>query len=612
MSARRPGPLLALARLKSAPIPRLSSRSLSTGTHPPSSSNPVRTGLYATVFLVSTGLFAVYYLDARSAIHRYVITPVMRYSLDAETSHKLAVQILRSGLGPRDPKSDDEKLKVELWGHELSNPVGLAAGFDKDGEAIDGLFNLGFSWVEIGSVTPKPQPGNPKPRVFHLTSDSAMINRYGFPSQGHASVLARLLARLPSSSSPVTDRPASLREGSLLAVNLGKNKTSAMESIDDYVSGVRTFGKYADVLVVNVSSPNTPGLRGLQTRKLLDDLLTGVIKERDAISTPTHKPKLVLKIAPDLTESELVDIAHSVKSNGVDGVIISNTTIQRPPSLSDLNKVQIGGLSGTPLKPLTLKALRTLRAHLPPTIPLIGCGGISTGADALEYAKAGASFVQMYTSFGYDGVGACRRVKDQLVEELKKEGEGVGWTDVVKRSVTELSERGPVTVKQLIEEGEELKKVLGRFDDKMTKDAGKVGAVLTSHAAVTLEKQVQGRVVGLVEKTTGLVEKGKEQSEATVKQLILEGEELKKLLDLLDEKMTEDAGNQGLVGGLVEKTKGLVEKAKEEGEVTVRQLIEEGEDLKRKLDLLAEKLAKEADTIGKIHSDTTAIPPTAS
>ncbi|KAJ7281605.1 hypothetical protein C8J57DRAFT_1123472 [Mycena rebaudengoi] len=448
---------------------------------PPPPRTPIRTGLYSTVFVISAGLFAIYYLDARSAIHRYVFTPLLRYTLDAETSHKLAVQVLKSGLGPRDPLRDDARLKSELWGQEISNPVGLAAGFDKNGEAIDGLFNLGFSWVEIGSVTPKPQPGNPRPRVFHLPEDSGLINRYGFPSEGHASVLSRLRARIPRFFTAESTSSAAFRDGALLAVNLGKNKDSPAESIDDFVTGVRTFGPYSDVLVVNVSSPNTPGLRGLQNRELLESLLAGVIQARDQLPSSERKPKLVLKIAPDLSESQLVEIAQVIEGANIDGVIVSNTTTQRPSGLVDANKSEIGGLSGVPLKQYSLAALRTLRKNLPARIPLIGCGGISTGADALEYAKAGASLVQVYTGFGYDGAGACRRIKDQLVDELAKEG--LTWGEVVQKAVSELSlqkgtsvrsrrieaelnDGADLSVRQLIAEAEELKLLLDQLGEK--------------------------------------------------------------------------------------------------------------------------------------------------
>ncbi|KII85891.1 hypothetical protein PLICRDRAFT_44315 [Plicaturopsis crispa FD-325 SS-3] len=460
-----------MATLRIAALRRLSprsARSLSTAT-PTTRGSPLRTGVYATALVLSTGLFAAYYLDARSAIHRYIIPPVIRLVLDPEDGHKFALKVLQSGLASRDLVTDDERLQCEFWGQPLSNPVGLAAGFDKDGEAIDGLFNLGFSWVEIGSVTPQPQPGNPRPRVFRLPDDAALINRYGFPSKGHAALLARLRARVPKFLDEETN--AAFRPDALLAVNLGKNKTSAPESIEDFVAGVRTFGPHADVLVVNVSSPNTPGLRGLQTRRLLEELLTGVTDARDKL--PSRKPKLVLKIAPDLEEADLESIASVVRRSSIDGVIVSNTTVQRPANIADPNKSEAGGLSGAPLKQYSLRALRTLRTHLPASIPLIGCGGISSGADALEYARAGASLVQIYTSFGYDGVGTCRRIKDQLAAALEKEG--TTWEAVTNKAVAELSlketnARG--TVGQLLEEARELEKLVDKLGQSMHSSEG--------------------------------------------------------------------------------------------------------------------------------------------
>jgi len=446
------------------------------------------------------GVFAVYYFDARSAMHRFVLTPVLRNLFDAETSHKIAVRVLRTGFGPKDPVRDDVRLQFEIWGDELSNPVGVAAGFDKDGEAIDGLYDLGFSWVEIGSVTPKPQPGNPRPRVFRLPEDDALINRYGFPSQGHSTVLSRLLARIPT----FTTGPerASLRDGSMLAVNLGKNKSSPAESIDDYVAGVRTFGPYADVLVVNVSSPNTPGLRGLQNKDSLEKLLQGVSQARSELapSILTHrKPKIVLKIAPDLNQSQLADIAKVVKETGVDGVIVSNTTIQRPSSLRNSSKIETGGLSGVPVKPLSLKTLQTLRSLLPANIPIIGAGGIWTGQDALDFAKSGAQMVQIYTSFGYNGVGTCRRIKDELVELLAKEGKT--WGQVVNEAVDKYSlkevENKPPSLDRLITEAEELKSYLGLGEKSEDPNGGqKESAQQKPHSAdIDLEGASQISVI---------------------------------------------------------------------------------------------------------------------
>ncbi|KAI0741482.1 hypothetical protein C8Q80DRAFT_1221523 [Daedaleopsis nitida] len=465
-------------------------RALSAAAQPTSRSSATNV-VYASIFVLSTGLFAVYYSDCRAALHKYVVTPVIRHTLDAESAHKLAVRVLSSGFAPRDPLPDDQVLKTELWGEEISSPVGLAAGFDKHGEAIDGLFNLGFSWVEVGSVTPKPQPGNPKPRVFHLPDDSAVINRYGFNSEGHAAVFARLKARLPTfypttsgaASQSHGDEHASLRPNALLAVNLGKNKSSPPDSIADFVLGVRTFGPYADALVINVSSPNTPGLRGMQSRTLLQELLMGVTAVRDEVIGSTasgHRPKLLLKIAPDLSESEVVDIAAAVRaSGGVDGVIVSNTTIQRPAGLSDPNKHEQGGLSGRPLKQHSLATLRILRALLPASIPLIGCGGISTGADALEFARAGAAAVQLYTAFGYGGPGTCRQIKDELTTLLRREGKT--WQEVVREAVEQTSlhesrDRGSslriddtseASVHLLVEEAEELRRLVDELAQRL-------------------------------------------------------------------------------------------------------------------------------------------------
>ncbi|KAG8830025.1 hypothetical protein FRC17_005567 [Serendipita sp. 399] len=371
----------------------------------------------------------IYYADSRAAIHRYIVPPLSRLLLDAEGGHKFALGVLKGGLGPRDQGLDDEILQVELWDKKLANPVGLAAGFDKDGEAVNSLFDLGFSWVEVGSVTPRPQEGNPRPRVFHLTQDKAVINRYGFPSKGATSVLTRLQARYASSGTTHSQN-ASLREGQILSINLGKNKSSPPDSLGDFLVGVRTFGPLADVLVVNVSSPNTPGLRNLQSRGMLIELLDAVKKERDALQIDRELPKVLVKIAPDLSAEELQDVAEAVRETNFDGVIVSNTTIQRPTNLKSFNRKETGGLSGPPLRTLTLKALKTIRPLLPASIPIIGCGGISTGDDALEFARAGATTVQIYTSLAYDGAGAPRRIKDEITQRLKETN--LTWMDVVK------------------------------------------------------------------------------------------------------------------------------------------------------------------------------------
>lgn len=428
------------------------------------------------VFALAAGTFGIaYYLDSRSGIHRWVAIPLLKTFVDPETAQKLAVKLLETGLAPRDAVQDDAVLETQLFGRKLSNPIGLAAGFDKQAEAIDGLLDLGYGFIEIGSVTPEPQPGNPQPRYFRLTEDEACINRFGFNSDGHNVVLSRLRDRVrrwllhssgasslhealvddpqtasidakqliashPKSASAFVDAaglPRSLRPAKLLGINLGKNKTSKEDSVDDYVKGVQRLGPYADMIIVNVSSPNTPGLRRLQRRGVLQDLLTQVVEARDTMvenhlrfsDTKVAVP-LVVKIAPDLSEQELHDVADAAINSGIDGLVISNTTISRPTSLRSSEFVrETGGLSGPPLKPLALKALMTINARLEGKLPIIGCGGVTSGQDALDYAKAGASAIELYTAFGYQGVGLPRRIKDELTALLKAEGKT--WKEMI-------------------------------------------------------------------------------------------------------------------------------------------------------------------------------------
>ncbi|KAG7778339.1 hypothetical protein KL930_002426 [Ogataea haglerorum] len=390
-----------------------------------------------TAIVLAIGL-GLYSLDARSAINEYVWCPLIRLLTDAETGHKLGVFMLKYGLSPKLLADvDDPVLQVQVFGQTLSNPLGMAAGFDKEGEAIDPLLDLGFSYVEIGSVTPFPQPGNPAPRFFRLGKDDAVINRYGFNSSGHWAVLGRLRQRYERlfAKNPGCANN-SFRDDKLLGINLGKNKTG--DEVQDYVAGVQRFGEYADVLVINVSSPNTPGLRDLQNEAKLTTLLTQVVAERNLlpgkITDRTTKPPVLVKIAPDLTEPEIESIAKAAKQAKVDGIIMSNTTVQRPQDrmlTTDENLLnQAGGLSGKPLKEISLKAFRLLRKHTKDSgLVLVGCGGISSGKDALDFARAGATFVQLYTAFAYRGPGLARKIKDEITEELKKENKT--WMQVV-------------------------------------------------------------------------------------------------------------------------------------------------------------------------------------
>ncbi|XP_068006771.1 dihydroorotate dehydrogenase (quinone), mitochondrial isoform X1 [Melanerpes formicivorus] len=337
--------------------------------------------------------------------------PALRV-LPPEAAHGLALRAAALGLLPT-ARPDGPALEVQVFGHRFRNPVGLAAGFDKQGEAVDGLYKMGFGFVEVGTVTPKPQEGNPKPRVFRLVEDEAVINRYGFNSHGHAAVERRLRAR-QETQSRLTGA------GMPLGVNLGKNKTST-DAAADYVAGVRTLGPLADYLVVNVSSPNTPGLRNLQGKVELQELLTKVLAERDALPCE-RKPAVLVKIAPDLSVLDKQDIASVVCELGVDGLIISNTTVSRPSSLQSRQRTEAGGLSGKPLRELSTQTIREMYALTQGRVPIIGVGGVSSGRDALEKIRAGASLVQMYTALVYHGPLVVGTVKRELEELLREQG----------------------------------------------------------------------------------------------------------------------------------------------------------------------------------------------
>lgn len=344
--------------------------------------------------------------------YREIAMPMLRW-LDPETAHTLSIKAAKYKLIPRPAFTDPPSLKSEVWGRTFSNPVGLAAGYDKDGEAVDGLLKIGFGFVEIGSVTPNPQPGNDKPRVFRLIEDSAVINRYGFNSDGHQEVFKRLRHR---------EAEPKISERGLMGVNLGKNKLSG-HPVADYVSGVRVFGKVADYLVINVSSPNTPGLRDLQGKKELEELLDQVVAERNKLRVEP-KPPLLVKIAPDLSDQAKEDIAAVVArpGSGVDGLIVTNTTVERPASLQSKNRGEVGGLSGPPLKDMSTKTVRDMYRLTQGKIPIVGVGGISSGKDAYEKIKAGASLVQLYTAMIYQGPPVVKKIKRELDELLREDG----------------------------------------------------------------------------------------------------------------------------------------------------------------------------------------------
>jgi dihydroorotate dehydrogenase len=320
---------------------------------------------------------------------------------DAETAHGLAIRALKSGLVPRERNTDPPVLGVEVWGRRLSNPIGLAAGFDKNAEVPDALLGVGFGLVEIGSVTPRAQAGNPRPRLFRLPDDRGVINRMGFPGHGLDAALPRLRDRK--------------RQG-FVGVNIGANKDSE-DRAADYVTCAAALARYADYLVCNVSSPNTPGLRNLQGREQLRDLLKRV---QDAISA--QPVPLVVKIAPDATDDDLDDIVSVCRDLRMDGIIIGNTTLSRPASLLSSRKAETGGLSGAPLTALSTAVLRKTAQRVERQFPLIGCGGVGSGADAYAKIRAGATLVQLYSAMVYEGPPLIRRVKNELAALLQRDG----------------------------------------------------------------------------------------------------------------------------------------------------------------------------------------------
>jgi dihydroorotate dehydrogenase len=326
--------------------------------------------------------------------------------IDAEQAHRLAIQGLK--VLPRGPaRADDARLSVRVFGLNFPNPIGMAAGFDKHGEVPDALLRLGFGFVEVGTVTPRPQPGNPRPRLFRLPADQGVINRLGFNSEGAQAVLARLAARAGA--------------GGLVGVNVGANKDSP-DRIADYVSLIETFAPVASYFTVNISSPNTPGLRDLQQGQLFDELLARVVDARARVSRQAGLTPLLIKIAPDLTLSELDDIVGAARRRRVDGMIVGNTTVARPPSLKDQKTAkESGGLSGRPLFERSTRMLAETYVRAEGAFPLVGAGGIDSGRTALAKIRAGACLVQLYSSLVFRGLSLVGEIKTELVKALARD-----------------------------------------------------------------------------------------------------------------------------------------------------------------------------------------------
>lgn len=329
----------------------------------------------------------------------YSLVRPLAFALDAEAAHRTTIRTLKLAPAGR-PAKADPVLKVNVAGLEFPNPVGLAAGFDKDAEVWRQMLGFGFGFVEVGTLTPQPQAGNARPRLFRLVEDGAVINRMGFNNGGQAAALTRLARRH--------------RNGGIVGVNIGANKDSS-DRIADYAAGVRAMMGVADYLTINISSPNTPGLRALQDKSVLDELLAAVIEARGA------GPPVFLKVAPDLERQDVDDIATVAIDRRMDALIVSNTTITRP-ALKSKHRAETGGLSGAPLKALALERLRDFRRATGGALPLIAAGGIETAEDAYARIRAGASLVQLYSALVYEGPGLARRIASGLRALLESDG----------------------------------------------------------------------------------------------------------------------------------------------------------------------------------------------
>lgn len=345
--------------------------------------------------------------------------------LDAETAHGLALATL-SRLPAQSPPKDDPRLAVSAFGLDFPNPVGLAAGFDKHAEVPDAMLGFGFGYVEVGGVTPRPQPGNPRPRVFRLSADASVINRMGLNSPGVEPVRERLMARR--------------RRPGIVGVNIGPNKDAADRKAD-YVTLVEQLAPAVSYFTINVSSPNTAGLRDLQAEADLDDLLARIVEARDGVAATAGRKPLLLKIAPDLTLEALDGVVKVALARGLDGLVVSNTTISRPASLRDPAAKETGGLSGKAVFDLSTRMLAQTYLRVEGRMPLIGVGGIDSGAAAWTKIRAGASLIQLYSAMVYHGFGLIPAIKRDLVRQLQREKLAT-LAQAVGRDAAELTQGG--------------------------------------------------------------------------------------------------------------------------------------------------------------------------
>jgi dihydroorotate dehydrogenase len=328
------------------------------------------------------------------------------HSLDPEDAHGLTIAMLKFA-PPLGAARDDKRLAMRVFGLNFPNPVGVAAGLDKNAEIPDALLRFGFGFVEVGTITPRPQSGNPRPRLFRLDADRGVINRLGFNSHGADAALGRLAARANA--------------GGIVGINIGANK-DAPDRIADYVRLIERFASVASYVAVNISSPNTPGLRDLQQAVMLDDLLARVIDARERVAQRAGPTPVLLKIAPDLSLADLDDVVGIARSRRVDGMIVGNTTVARPANLRESEKAkQQGGLSGRPLFPLATRMLAETYVRVEGVFPLIGTGGIDSGGAALAKFRAGASLVQVYSGLVFRGLGLIADIKAALLAALERE-----------------------------------------------------------------------------------------------------------------------------------------------------------------------------------------------
>jgi dihydroorotate dehydrogenase len=333
-----------------------------------------------------------------------LVRPVL-HALDPEDAHALTLKLLK--FAPRlSHAPDDPRLAVRAFGLNFPSPVGMAAGFDKNAEVPDVLLRLGFGFVEVGTITPRPQAGNPRPRLFRLDADAGVINRLGFNSQGADTVLRRLAARADA--------------GGIVGINVGANKDSP-DRVADYVALIERFASVASYVTVNISSPNTPSLRNLHQATALDDLLARVVDVRERVAPNAGPTPVLLKIAPDLSLAELDDVVGIARSRRVDGMIVGNTTLSRPPSLREKKLAsEAGGLSGSPLRALATRMLAETYVRVEGVFPLIGAGGIDSGPAALAKIRAGATLLQLYSALVFRGLGLVDDIKSVLLRALER------------------------------------------------------------------------------------------------------------------------------------------------------------------------------------------------